>query len=264
MITKLREGDRERILNYLSKESSLSLFLIADIESYGFDSEQFEVWAIRDEGTGSIEGAFCRYYSNLVVYSVKKTISAAEICKFLAVNNLEFKTILGKDALIKCFYPYISFRAKHQLYFAALTKNKFKPLDSESVKIEAAGEEDALQIHELRNTIEEFKGLMLPLKQLQDFIKTGKGRVYFIRERGEIVSSAASTAETACFAQIGAVCTKREARRKGYASLLVSKLSGDLLAEGKTCCLGYENPAAGRIYARLGYKKAGKMIIGLK
>jgi predicted GNAT family acetyltransferase len=35
---------------------------------------------------------------------------------------------------------------------------------------------------------------------------------------------------------------------------------GDLLAEGKVCCLTYHNPEAGHVYTRLGFTVASPWI----
>jgi predicted GNAT family acetyltransferase len=53
------------------------------------------------------------------------------------------------------------------------------------------------------------------------------------------------------------VCTKEEYRKRGLASIVVEKLVKDVLAEGKIACLFYDNPEAGRIYKRIGFKDIG-------
>ncbi len=45
MIRKLNESDRQLILGYLSDEPAINLFMIGDIESFGFAEDFQEVWA---------------------------------------------------------------------------------------------------------------------------------------------------------------------------------------------------------------------------
>jgi predicted GNAT family acetyltransferase len=53
------------------------------------------------------------------------------------------------------------------------------------------------------------------------------------------------------------VCSHPEKRNQGLASLCMEALCHDILAEGKTLCLFYDNPKAGSIYKRLGFKDIG-------
>lgn len=61
-------------------------------------------------------------------------------------------------------------------------------------------------------------------------------------------------AETAQAGMIGAVFTPHRHRRKGYATTLVHGMSQALVHRGKTACLFYHNPVAGKIYLGLGYQ----------
>lgn len=84
------------------------------------------------------------------------------------------------------------------------------------------------------------------------------GRTYIIRdEQGVMVSSASTTAENSQSAMIVGVGTRPGYGKKGYATHCMLKLCRDLLAEGKSICLFYDNPAAGRIYKRIGFEDIG-------
>ena len=47
------------------------------------------------------------------------------------------------------------------------------------------------------------------------------------------------------------------ATRKGYMSKCLSKLCNDLLERNKFLCLFYDNPKAGKVYHKLGFKEIG-------
>lgn len=60
-------------------------------------------------------------------------------------------------------------------------------------------------------------------------------------------------------AMIVGVATAREYRGKGYASAVVQTLCRNCFDRGKKyLCLFYDNPAAGRIYHRIGFKALGE------
>ncbi len=73
-----------------------------------------------------------------------------------------------------------------------------------------------------------------------------------------IVSCALINNEGAEAGLIGGVYTLPEMRGRGYASACVAALCRDLQADGKTPCLFYENPIAGRVYQRLGFEAVGQ------
>ena len=87
------------------------------------------------------------------------------------------------------------------------------------------------------------------------------GRIHCIKKHGKIVSSAATTAANSQSAMILAVCTLKEYRNYGYGTQCVEKLCNDLLSEGKTLFLFYNNPSAGKIYKKIEFKEIGKWTI---
>jgi hypothetical protein len=88
-------------------------------------------------------------------------------------------------------------------------------------------------------------------------MESNTARTYYSVENGVITSCVSTAAENSMSAMIVGVCTRKEYRRKGIATAIMQKLFQDVLKEGKTLCLFYDNPAAGRIYKRLGFKDIG-------
>ena len=54
------------------------------------------------------------------------------------------------------------------------------------------------------------------------------------------------------------VATRKDYRHQGLMTQVLSKLCQDLLNEQKTLCLFYDNPEAGAVYHKLGFKTIGK------
>lgn len=94
-------------------------------------------------------------------------------------------------------------------------------------------------------------------KILRQAIETNTGRTYYIEKDGVIIASASTSAENSLSAMVVGVCTHPNYRGNGYASLILQKMIQDFTKESRTLCLFYNNPAAGRIYKRLGFKDIG-------
>lgn len=76
---------------------------------------------------------------------------------------------------------------------------------------------------------------------------------------GHMVSVASTSAENSESAMVAGVATISEYRRKGYASAVIQALCLNCFRRGKKyLCLFYDNPAAGRIYNRIGFKELGE------
>lgn len=78
---------------------------------------------------------------------------------------------------------------------------------------------------------------------------------WVIEQGGALVSAAYVIVQSDRAGMVGGVFTPAAYRQRGYASTLVHALSRHLIAAGKTPCLFYHNPDAGRIYVRLGYRE---------
>jgi len=75
--------------------------------------------------------------------------------------------------------------------------------------------------------------------------------------RLKLVSSVASTAETSDTAIIVGLMTLPEYRGKGFGTLCLLRICQDLINNGKTVYLTYDNPNAGRIYRKIGFREIG-------
>ncbi|MDP4153735.1 MAG: GNAT family N-acetyltransferase [Bacillota bacterium] len=86
------------------------------------------------------------------------------------------------------------------------------------------------------------------------FINISSSRTYFAVDGENAVSTASTMVETQNGAYLYAVATHPDYRNRGLATEVVSKLIGDLTAEGKTCYISFRNPAAESVYKKLGFK----------
>ena len=262
LIRRLTEEDCETVLKYLAQEPIHTVFFTADIQDFGFDDPRFTLWGAvpnDPEDPASFEYVFCLYFDCLLIYSQKSTVDPDPLCRFILENKIEFQTLSGKESLVEPFAAFIPFGDRiHRCRLAELRPDDFKPFRNDSVEVEKATFRDAQEIFALRARMDEFRNILIPVEQLIDLLTTKKGQVFLIRQDGKIISSATETSATG---RIGFVCTDMDYRGRGYASLLVSRLSEQALAEGRIPTLGYESESAGRIYQRLGYREVGRSAI---
>lgn len=122
--------------------------------------------------------------------------------------------------------------------------------------IKIATPDDAPRILELIKNIDEFSDTLTTTEErLRDNIESGASRVYFTEDpAGRLLTVAQTAAENSASAMIVGVATHKDMRNRGLMSANLSALCRDLLSEGKTLCLFYDNPSAGSVYHRLGFE----------
>ena len=103
MLTKAMETHRELIMNYCLEEPNINLFIIGDIENFGFDTDFQEVWiqTLDDK----LVGIVLRYHDNFIIYSKDLDLEINEIESLLSTRDV--KIISGKLAVIELLYPII-------------------------------------------------------------------------------------------------------------------------------------------------------------
>ncbi|RDY26769.1 GNAT family N-acetyltransferase [Romboutsia weinsteinii] len=256
MIRKLNENDRLKVLNYLSRNSSINLFIIGDIENFGFNDMRQDVWGKFDKNN-EIKAVLLRYSENFIPYydDLNEDVSGF---KEIISSYKGSKLISGEEHIVEQFKPLLKNKKEKNTYFCELiNKTKLKGFDK-SVKI--AKKDDAIRICKLIDTIEEFKDTpRVTEESVMRKIKDRSGRVYYIEnEKKEIISVAQTTAENSKSTMVVGVATKLEYRNMGLVSKCLSKLCYDVLNEGKNLCLFYDNPKAGKIYHSIGFTEIGK------
>ena len=98
--------------------------------------------------------------------------------------------------------------------------------------------------------------------EIEDRIEEKSGRVYFIEDgSGKMLSVAQTTAENSKSAMVVGVATAKGYRDQGLMSACLSKLCWDVLGEGKTLCLFYDNPKAGSVYLGMGFEPVDNWVM---
>jgi predicted GNAT family acetyltransferase len=249
-IVKLTERDRARALKWLKKEPELNLFIIGDIENFGFDADFQDVWAFQDD-RGKIQGIVLRYYLHWII-SFSRSKDAIESLPLLSSAKQPLN-ISGELSAIELLANALGSGEVKRQFFAS------RPAESAQFdgECELVSEETAREAFEFLDQIEEF-GNARSFESFNRGIVSGTSRVVILRKDGRIISTASSTAENSVNAMIIGVATLAGFRKLGYATRVMNHLLQLLSLEHKASCLFYSNPEAGRIYKGLGYKDIGK------
>lgn len=261
MLKKAIEKDRSLIMSYCLAEPNINLFIIGDIENFGFDTDFQKVWIqTHDEQITCV--VLC-YYDNFIIYSKELNGDFDEIQNLISTQNV--KILSGQQKVINLFYPLVKDEfSRRDMFFCELADKSKLMTDNAEVII--AKVTDAAEIAMSYEHIDEFKGVYSQsfetlYKQIASQIETGEGIHMFIRQDNKIVSHGNTTAETSASGMIGGVFTLPEYRNKGHASKIVSALCQSLSSRGKSACLFFENSEAGRIFYRLGFRDIDKWSI---
>jgi len=256
MIVKLDNNYHSKVMKYLRKEPEFNLFIIGDIEKYGYDNYFLNIWADINK-RGNIEGVLLKYFEFLIFYSYGK-FEVNEFARF--IKQLNYREISGKTDSLEKLVSKLDIEKKRVVNFCKLdNQSKFKS-DSRNIKVKKIRFGNINKVAKLYDAIEEFENTTA------DSIKQGlrSGRGYCIEINRQVVAMAKSTSENKTHAMIVGVGTHPSYRNKGYATKCIIKICKELLDENKIPCLFYDNKEAGQIYKKLGFQELGKWSIYYK
>ncbi|MFJ7934574.1 GNAT family N-acetyltransferase [Sporosarcina sp. NPDC096371] len=257
MIRILTEEDRTSTLDFVSEKPAENLFIIGDIEAYGFDNPIQKLWGDFTDN-GELRGVLLKYAGNFIVYAPRE-YDAKGFAETINQDE-QYEFISGIEHIVQKLEPYLAVKASNPrvLYYAKCESIADLQQVSAQIEVEKAKPDDAERIIDQMVSIPEFSMSTFNVEHKRDTLGNGSARTYFIEEEGRIISSASSTAENSQSAMIVGVGTLPGFEKQGLASMCMSILCAELLSEGKMLCLFYDNPAAGSIYKRLGFVDIGK------
>lgn len=258
-----KKSDIDKIIDFLDREHMFNVFLINNLMNWDKLRDNLEVSVLSSEKT-EIEAVILKYLRNINVYSRTSEYLdlVASHLRNYALNNCK---ISGKDELLRELseeFPFDPVYETIKHYAVCYGIERSNNDDESSYESEFAPEDDALEILDFLKSISEFADSRTSREQLAKDVSTGNRKVAIVRDpySREILSTASYVAETDKSAMIIAVATKEgnKYRGKGLATLCLNELLNDLKEKKKTACIYYDNPAAGRIYQKLGFKEIGK------
>lgn len=258
MIVKATLNDLHLLQEYLLRDRPMNMMFLHELERFGFDSGSQEIWLMRQEGR-RICGAIKRLFQHVSVYAQETAGTLEELGMFLAF--LGPKSISGPlDILMRLELICEDYRLNPVMIMRLANPDMLIPGDSPpSPEIASASDAEDLAciIQSVTEFAQFYHGAAEIAMGMRSRILSGQTRHMMMRVDGKPVSQANTTSEMPDAAVIGGIATLPAYRGLGYASQVISRLCMDLLSEGKTPYLFFENEKAGALYRRLGFVETG-------
>ncbi|MCA1319300.1 GNAT family N-acetyltransferase [Bacillus tianshenii] len=259
MIRQLTEADHAICYELVKEQAAENLFIIGDIEAYGYEQDFQKLWGDFDEN-GELRAVLLKYQENFIPYAKPQRDFDVKGFTEIMLSDPDFSMMSGLKDITGKLEPFLSDRLKRkrETYYAKCTKlNSATTENVSTAEVCQAIAEDAEDLVEMLNGVPEFSDSIITVERKRRGIENGSSRSFFIKEDGRMVSTASTTAENSLSAMVVGVATLLEYKKKGYATQCMVKLCHQLLQEGKELCLFYDNPAAGVIYKRIGFQDIG-------
>lgn len=248
-IRRLLPCDEPELLAILRSDRHNNLFLIGNIYSMGWAEPELEYWGAYDGKR--LAGVLMRYRANWALYDADGADLAAMAC-VMEEHPAGARVITGERGLVTRYWERVGryeIVEDHPSYYCAL-----------SALVDLAGAGPAHRAMEA-----DVPGLValhaeagaMARDEASTRSAMKRGRIFVAEDGGQIVSAAMTTTEAPDMAMIGGVFTPAHLRNRGYATACMAALCRELLQEGIQPCLFYDNPRAGSIYRRLGFRDIG-------
>jgi len=237
------EGPLNRLLEQAPYEN---VFFFANLQVYGWRHPDVTHWGMHDRA-GQLRAAVGRRGTNYLVfdpahaYATEAAALLNEQPAISSINGIWSQThpviarITGTDLVV------------HPEHFCTLPLGTALPEAPAYVRNATLDDVDALTRHYNSGETRRDRS------SVQRTVQTE--RVYIAEVDGYVYSSLVVVGPTRHAGLIVAVLTAASARGRGYATACVTAASRDLLAANRVPCLFWRNPVAGRVYARIGFRK---------
>ena len=252
MIRLAEEKDLLPLMKQLSEDSSRAMFIYGDIEQNGLHTDYQTVWI--DEDEDRMNAVYLRYYANFVYYLFNNDFDKTGLLELL--NSPDINTIgCCKSHQLPIEKELNEICEIREMFFCEC--REWDRLLSETPDVEMGTVDDAEEIAKSFSEISEFQNEVLTLDErilrIKNKIVENKTTIFVVKKDGRVVANASTAVETGVAVMVASVFSLPFYRNLGYAKQVVSALTHHALQQGKTPCLFYDNPSAGRIYHGLGY-----------
>ncbi|MDG2794132.1 hypothetical protein P7M42_23810, partial [Vibrio parahaemolyticus] len=115
MIRKLTKKDHEQVFAYLKEEAALNLFIIGDIEAFGYDTDFQELWGVFKEN-GTLQSILLRYHDSFLPSCREAFITTDYEALLSTYKPLKLS---GKSTIVENFEtaPSLQLGVKNEMYF---------------------------------------------------------------------------------------------------------------------------------------------------
>lgn len=256
MIRRLSQADRNLAVDLLNHDPIHNLYLIGNITQLGFETEYCEFWGDFARGDDSnIRGLINRYMNGWSIYGAPDA-DWGGLAEVMDSHPVAARRLQDNPGGVDSFTPYLgrySAAKSDEEELMMLAENAFRPIippaDASLRRAALADLDELADFYSDAGSMSRTRaGVQRPLRDL---------RVWVASSGGRIRAAALTNAEVPKYAMIGGVYTEPASRNLGLARAVCSALCAELLAEGKQPALYWQDPAAGTVYRKLGFRAIG-------
>ncbi|MFK4423518.1 putative GNAT family acetyltransferase [Bacillus sp. RC51] len=193
MMRKLTKKDHKQVFSFLKEEAALNLFIIGDLEAFGYETDFQELWGVFKEN-GTLKSILLRFHDTFIPYSKEEFVVTDYEALLSAYKPLKLS---GKSTIVERFEtaPSVQLGTKNEMYFCECLNDSNLPSTPIHETIKLASLDDIERIMKLRSDIAEFPAANESEKMLRQAIETNTGRTYYIEKDGAIIASSSTSAE---------------------------------------------------------------------
>jgi uncharacterized protein len=253
MIRHLGESDRASVTALLSAAPQLNLYLLGNLEANGFDADFCEFFG--DVVDGRVCGVVNRYMTGWTVYG-EADADWAGLGEVVDSYPIVAERLQDNPGGIASFLPYL-----RRYVASSLTEDNLMQLPANGLRPQVARAGFVVR----KATMSDLAGLIALFADAGDMSRTPPAverplrdrRVWLGLKEGDVVAAALTNAETTSLGMVGGVYTSPAWRGNGLSQAICSGLCAELIAIGRQPVLYWHNPAAGHVYAKLGFRPIG-------
>lgn len=255
MIRPLVESDRAATITLLRRAPAQNLYLLGNIAALGMVNAISHFWGDFAGQAGELRGAVNLYMTGWSIFG----LSHADWSGLAAVidrHPTAADRLQDNPGGVPSIVPYL------QMY-ETVRASEEELMQLAGPDFVAADPPESCQVR--RATWADFDALAAFYADAESMTRVAAAverplrdrRIWVAQCKRTITSAALTNAETADHAMIGGVYTRPDARNQGLSRAVCSALCAELLGEGRQPFLYWDNPAAGAVYRRLGFRPIG-------
>ena len=248
---RCQEQHRAELVAYLSRKIHFNIFLLSDIQLYGFSHPNQQVFLLTNPD-GGIRGVCLRYYGNLLLSGETPDRTALHDWVTSGV-----RTIMGEASLVRRAGEYLGDLGVYQEKRLLALPRSWTGQE-EALPVRVATERDVDRLHAFLMTVPGFQALYGEKDMISNRIASGEGVHLYCEDDGKIIAHINSAAQTAGACMLGGLAVAPEYQARGLGTALTSTLCRRMAREGRQLHVFSDCAGEHSLFEALGFREIGK------
>jgi hypothetical protein len=253
MVRKLSQAEVDAAAALLQSAPQLNLYMLGNLATLGLESDLCEFWG--DFYAGRLRAVLNRYMQGWSIFG-RQDADWPALGRVVDSHPQGAARLQDNPGGVASFLPFLVRYTAGKVTVAQvmeLAPEQFRPsAPRPDVRIRRATLDDLPALTDFYRDAGDMRRTAASVRRpLEDT------RVWVAEQARKIVSAALTNAETDTYAMVGGVYTPPAQRNRGLSQMVCSALCEDILASGRLPVLYWQEPAAGTVYRKLGFRPRG-------